>query len=181
MTTEVVRMEEEADRIYWLIVRQLLLAQRGEAKIGVERPGQIVGDRVIAQSIEEIADYAEDIAIEVSQIVNKDYSKWSKILEDLSQMNDLVQIILDKTMESLFRTDVKLANDVIETTKIAFEKERSLATEIVTKVNEVDVATSLRSVVWSLKQISRSAKVFSEIVINRSLATPSETCKIEGI
>ena len=32
LTKEVLRMEEEADRIYWLIIRQLILTQRGAEK-----------------------------------------------------------------------------------------------------------------------------------------------------
>jgi phosphate uptake regulator len=51
LAAEVTQMEEESDRIYWLIVRQLLLAIRDRStasKMGINSPLHIVGDRVVA-------------------------------------------------------------------------------------------------------------------------------------
>src|SRR2546428_101910 len=46
---EVARMEIEVDRLYWLVVRQLLLAASNRsvaAKIGVTEPRHLLGDRL---------------------------------------------------------------------------------------------------------------------------------------
>ena len=175
LTKEVLRMEEEADRIYWLILRQLILTQRD-----IEKPRRdIVGNRVIAKHIEAIADYAQNIASGVMQIKDTNYSSYSEVLEELSKLNEMVQAISNKTAEALIKRNIKLANDVIETTKLVVEKERILTGDIITKVTDVNIATTLRSIIWSLRQISRYSKEIAEITINRSLATPNELCEIE--
>jgi len=71
---EVAHMEEESDRIYWLIVRQLLLAIRDRSvgsEIGIESPIHIPGNRVVAKTLEEMADSAESIANEVLVLKDK--------------------------------------------------------------------------------------------------------------
>ncbi len=179
LTNEVIRMEEEANRIYWLIIRQLLLAQRGEAKIGLESPGMIVGDRVIAKTVETIADYSENMAREISKILDNDCSLYADVLEEIHQLFEVVQTISDKTIEALFRFNVKLANDVIETANLIREKERDLVDKIESNVSEVCIATPLRSMCWSLREISRCSEEIAEISINRSISRPNEFCDIE--
>ena len=54
---EIRRIQEEVDELYWLIVRQLLVAlsdREISSKIGLESPLHTSGDRVSAKTIEEI-------------------------------------------------------------------------------------------------------------------------------
>ena len=113
------------------------------------------------------------------QIKDTNYSSYSEVMEELAKLNEMVQAISNKTAEALIKRNIKLANDVIETAKLVVEKERTLTGDIVTKVPDVNIATTLRSIIWSLRQISRYSKEIAEITINRSLATPNELCTIE--
>src|SRR3989475_11917366 len=64
LAEEVLHMEEEADRIYWMIIRQLLVAvlDRGVAKeVGIDGPMHVVGKRVIAKRLEQMGDLASHI------------------------------------------------------------------------------------------------------------------------
>ena len=59
LAEEVLHMEEEGDRIYWMIIRQLLLAvtdRRVAKEVGIEGPLHVVGNRIIAKSLEQMAD-----------------------------------------------------------------------------------------------------------------------------
>ena len=84
---EVPRMEEESDRIYWFIVRQLLLAIRDRStssKIGIESPLHIVGNKVVAKTLEEMADSAENIANEVLALKDKEITRDTILTRSLS-------------------------------------------------------------------------------------------------
>src|SRR5208283_3254449 len=86
LASEVEHMEEESDRIYWLIVRQLLLAIRDRSvgtKVGIESPIHIPGNRVVAKTLEEMADSAENIAVEVIEL--KDKKIPASILNDIGK------------------------------------------------------------------------------------------------
>src|SRR5213594_1254068 len=66
---EVARMEVEVDRLYWLVVRQLLLAAQNRsvaAKIGVTEPRHLLGDRLAAATLENVGDLWEEMAAEIS-------------------------------------------------------------------------------------------------------------------
>src|SRR5919198_1119682 len=66
---EVGRMEVEVDRLYWLVVRQLLLGAQTRsiaARIGVTEPRHLLGDRVVSVSLENLGDLWEELAAEIA-------------------------------------------------------------------------------------------------------------------
>jgi len=174
-------METEADRIYWLVVRQLLLAIRDRSvgsKIGIESPTHVAGNRIVVKTLEEMADSAENIAKEV--LAMKDLSVASEsIIEGISKYSAMVQSTSEKMMKSLLTLDVKLANDAIASTEAAIREQRKLTERILTSVKEVSVAVSLRTIVWNLAEMAKYAKIIGEIAINRALEAPSEICRLE--
>src|SRR3989454_4882652 len=67
LADEVLHMEEEADRIYWMIIRQLLLAvldRRGGEGGGIDGAKHVVGERGIAQRLEKIGGLAPPLGHE---------------------------------------------------------------------------------------------------------------------
>src|SRR3989442_12571377 len=65
LAEEVLHMEEEADRIYWMIIRQLLLAvtdRRGGKEVGVKGPMHVVGNRIIAKRLEQMGGLGAHVA-----------------------------------------------------------------------------------------------------------------------
>src|SRR3989449_433016 len=66
---EVARMELEVDRLYWLVVRQLLLAAQNRTisgRIGVTEPRHLLGDRVVTVGLENVGDLWEELAAGVA-------------------------------------------------------------------------------------------------------------------
>ncbi|MFQ5712008.1 MAG: PhoU domain-containing protein [Candidatus Geothermarchaeales archaeon] len=183
---EVSHMEDEVDRLYWLIVRQLLLSQRNReiAKaVGIESQLHIVGNRTIAKSLEEMGDRAEEIAGELLRWDKKDLLQNRDVLTDLKAMTDRVKKILDDSMRALFTLDLKLANNVIqEVGEIRFEV-KSLDREIFKRISEALPASILKTVLSNLVQFAEHLDTIAEITINRALEAPSEICewKEQGI
>lgn len=183
LAKEVIRMEEEANRIYWLIIRQLILAMEDlniSKKIGLAFPRNI-GNRVIAKCLEEMADYAENIAVETLQIGIWDWSQNKRITNDLSRFHKLVGEISSKAMTALFKGDVRMANETIEMAKKAELEERRLLEHILIDVQYVNIAVGLRSIAWNLRQIAVYSGMIGEITINTAITEPSDLIKFEKI
>jgi len=177
LAAEVQHMEEESDRIYWLIVRQLLLAIRDRSvgiKIGIESPIHIPGNRVVAKTLEEMADSAENIAKEVIALKDKELS--SPILNEIAKFANEVTKISEQTMKALLTSDIRLSNDTIEKVESAEGEERKLTQKVLTSIKDVSSAVSLRTIVLNLGQINKYCRIIGEVTINRVLETPTEIC-----
>ncbi len=175
---EVTHMEEESDRIYWLILRQLLLAIRDRrvgTKIGIESPVHIAGNRVVAKTLEEMADSAENIATEVIALKGKEIGS-EAVLNDIAKFCTMVVKISDHSIKALLTGDIRLANESVEMVEGSENDERKLTQKILTYVKDPGVAASLRIVVWNLAQISKYCRMIGEVTINRIMEKPSEIC-----
>ncbi len=178
LASEVMHMEEESDRIYWLIVRQLLLAIRDRSvgtRIGMESPLHILGNRVVAKTLEEMADSAENIANEVIALKDKEIS--GTVLNDIARFANEVAIISEQSMKALLTSDIHLSNDAVERVQNAENEERNLTQKMLTHVEDVTSAVSLRTIILNLGQISKYCRMIGEITINRIMEKPSEICK----
>jgi len=181
---EVLQMENEADRIYWLIVRQLILATTKLAAardIGVFNPQHALGNRIVAKYLECVADCAESEAKEVIAIKDEDYEKHGPVLEEISEMNKAVRSISDNTMKAFAKLDVGLANKSIEDGARAQARNRKVSEKIVDDVSSRNVALAFRSIAWNLTETARYCQMIAEVTINRYLEEPSELCSFKKL
>lgn len=183
LANEALRIESEVDELYWLIVRQLLLALRHReigATIGIDSPLHAVGDRVASKTLEEIGDFIENLANEVMRLKEFEIEVDDRMMKRLSKLGDLVQTVFEETVKSLFTRDIRLASKALETAKQAAEEERELTSQIMEGSSDAKVAASLRSIIWSLGQIARYCDIIGEITVNRFLRQSSNILTIEG-
>ena len=179
LASEVTHMEEESDRIYWLIVRQLLLAIRDRSvgtKIGIESPVHIAGNRVVAKTLEEMADCAENIANEVLSLKDREINS-EAVLNDIARFGAETTRISEQTVKALLTGDIALANDSVEMVESAESEERKLTQKVLAHVKDPTMAASLRIVVWNLAQITKYCRMIGEVTINRILEKPSPICE----
>ena len=176
---EVPHMEEESDRIYWLIVRQLLvvIGDRSTAsKMGLESPMHIVGNRLVAKTLEEMADAAENIANEVLAL--KDQEAVSEtILNDLARFSTQVTTLSEHIFKAFLIGDIKLANEAMEMVETTERDERRLTQKVLTHVKDASVAASLRIIFRNLGQIAKYCTIIGEVTINRIMEKPSDICE----
>jgi len=176
---EVSHMEEESDRIYLLIVRQLLLAIRDRStasKICIESPLHILGNRVVAKTLEEMADCAANIANEILALEDMEIAS-ENILKDISKFACQVNQISKQSIKALFNGEIKRANEAVEMVLSAENDERGLTQKVLTHVKDVSPAANLRIIIRNLGQISKYCKIISEVTINRIMEKPSEICE----
>jgi phosphate uptake regulator len=181
---EVLQMENEADRIYWLIVRQLILATTrltAARDIGVFNPQHALGNRIVSKYLECIADCAENMAKEVIGIKDEDYERHRSVLDEIAEMNDAVRLISENTMKAFVKLDAGLANKSIEDGIRAQSRDRKISEKIVDDISNRNVALALRSITWNLTETARYCQMIAEVTINRYLEEPSELCDFKKV
>ncbi len=184
MADEVLHMEEEADRIYWMIIRQLLLAvldRRVAKEVGIEGPMHVVGNRVIAKSLEQMADSASHVALEAQKLKGDGKNVDPKITKGLLELSDKVRSLIEDSFNALMKGDVKKSNECIERVEACETLERSLTADLMKSVKDVNLAVGLRSIIWDVGQMARDSVSIAEVGINRKLETPSDFCQWEKV
>jgi phosphate uptake regulator len=184
MADEVLHMEEEADRIYWMIIRQLLLAvldRRVAKEVGIEGPMHVVGNRVIAKSLEQMADSAAHVALEAQKLKGEAKNVDPKITKGLLQLSDKVRSLIEDSFNALMKGDLKKSNECIERVEACETLERSLTADLMKSVKDVNLAVGLRAIIWDVGQMARDSVSIAEVGINRKLETPSDFCQWEKV
>jgi len=179
---EVIKREDEADRMYWLIVRLLHLVQEDASildELGLDEPTLVLGYRIIAKYFETIADCSRNMARNVIEI-DKCKDKIKKpVIKIISEMGDLSLNMCQKSMECFFSGDIRCVNRVIQARADVDVKESKLM-EIIELGNfDVFLATHLRCFSWNLRRIAEHGASIAHIVINRSLKKSSKICKVD--
>ena len=182
LADEVLHMEEEADRIYWMIIRQLLLAvldRRVAKEVGIEGAMHVVGNRVIAKSLEQMADLASHVALEALKLKGEAKNADGRLTKGLLELSDKVRSLIEDSFNALMKGDLKKSNEVIERVAACEALERSLTEVVMRSVKEVNVAVGLRSIIWDVGQMAQDAEAIAEVAINRKLESPSDFCQWE--
>ncbi|MDD2778168.1 MAG: phosphate uptake regulator PhoU [Methanocellales archaeon] len=171
LARDVIQRDDEVDRFYLLIVRQLKAALRDPElakKIGIRGPRDCMGYRLIIKSMERIADHAEKIARDAIQIGYLN----PEIYTEISGVSELAQNVFDISLESLSKRDLKTANRAIAESK----ETANLATMISNRIFKTSLSITeqicLSSVLESLRRMAEYGEGIAEIVINMVVKEP---------
>jgi len=156
---EIVQRDEEVDRLFFLIVRELRSAvqypRMGEMmKI---TPVEALDYRLAAQYIERIADLAVDIARRAEEPLDK------KLVKKLQLIGDKVKEMLADSVNNLFKFDSKKVIKVIESERWLILETAKLRQDIITSPNG-QPQTQLY-VVDSLLRMGEAAKDITDLAL----------------
>lgn len=178
---QVLDMDVEADKVYFLVTRQLLQAveDKGLAqKVGLDDARNIIGDRLVAKALEEVGDYAQVIARSAMKIIDLRYFN-AEVNAGIYEMNERARKIGALAVRALFRHDVESANDAIIEYGYLVEEEEKIDAKLDKRlIPAIAVATRIKSVTQSIKQIGRYYTIASEAMINRAVESSTEIAEI---
>jgi phosphate uptake regulator len=180
LALEVLELENEADRLYWLILRQIFRALSKiplSRHVGIESATHAVGYRAVSKYLEEIADCSEAIANQVLSMADEKHDQYSTVIDEVCKFAAETLGVSKEAMDSFTTLDAPLANSIVERSKRLEVNEKTLTELVVTSVQDRKMALALRAIVWNLAQISRSSQMVSEIALNRYLETNSDICQ----
>jgi phosphate uptake regulator len=165
LAQDMIGLDDEVDRFSLYIIRQLKAAVQSEKvlkNIGLSTPRDCLGYRIIAKSVERIADHAVKIAENSLSLDNKidDF-----VFERVSEMSLFARSVFDDSIKSLFKKDYFLADSVVMKAKTITSIESEAIKAIVKKVEAVEMA-SIRLIMESIRRTGEYASDIAEIVLN---------------
>jgi phosphate uptake regulator len=175
---EVARVQEEIDELYWLILRQLLVAlNRRElaSEIGIESPLHASGDRVSAKTLDEIGSIIQDVAEELVRLKGLGTKMDPKVEASVRGLAAKAGEAFRTTVESLLTPDIKLIGKSLALVEESLRLEREVTHEIL-ESGEFGYA---RVLVSYFGQLARYCNIIIEIASHRLLRKTSRVATIQ--
>ncbi len=175
---QVARVRDEVDDLYWLILRQLLVAlNRRElaSEIGIESPLHASGDRVSAKTLEEIGGIVQDIAEELVRLRGQGVKMDPRVAASLKRLAGKAGEAFNTTVESLLTPDVKLIGKSLALVEETMRLEKEVTDELLAS-GEFGNA---RVLVSYFGQVARYCNIIIEIASHRLLRKTSRVASVQ--
>ena len=175
---EVARVKQEVDELYWLILRQLLVAlNRRElaSEIGIESPLHASGDRVSAKTMDEIGGIIQDMAEELARLRGLGTKMDPKVTASIRRLATKAGEAFNTTVESLLAPDIKLIGRSLALVEETMKLEKEVTDELLGS-GESGYA---RVLVSYFGQLARYCNIIIEISSHRLLRKTSRVATIQ--
>ncbi len=175
---DVKKVQDEVDELYWLIVRQLLVAlNRRElaAEIGIESPLHASGDRVSAKALDEIGGMILDVAEELARLKSKGTNMDPGVVGRIRGLAMKAGEAFNVTVESLLTPDIRL----LERSAALVEETLRMEKEITHEMLEAGEYGYARVLVSHFAQLARYCNIMIEIASHRLLRKSSRLATVQ--
>lgn len=164
MAEEVVSRDDEVDRLHWFVEKQHAMMRRNISFAAKMKSTWLESDSMLftSKALERIADHAARIAHSVDLLGDSRID--SDTMKTLELLGTEAVLILDSSVEALFRRDSSLANDCIERTTGLREKADDFLDETMKRRGKV--AVGLAFVIESIERTGGYSSDIAEIAIN---------------
>src|SRR5216684_3049299 len=166
LAEEVIRRDEEVDRFYLFIIRQLTMAVLNRSlilEIGLADPRDCLVYRVVSKSLERIADHATVIAKMSASIENP---LPPRLVDEISKASDITINVLEDALKALAKSDGTLANNsIVSAEGVEREAENVMDKLFTFKLSQKSIL-AVRLALESLKRISEYSEDVAEMAIN---------------
>jgi phosphate uptake regulator len=177
LASEVIDRDDEVDRFYFFIVRQLKMAVQNRAlseEVGLSNPRDCLGYRLVVKSVERVADHAARIA---RLALGLEGRLSLEALSRASKVSELAGRAYLRAMKALEDLDVEEAHHCMSLSAEAVRAGRSAVEELISLSLDARSAVSLSLALDSLRRVAEYGADIAEVVINLAVATPTATAK----
>ncbi|MCL4355213.1 MAG: phosphate uptake regulator PhoU [Nitrososphaerota archaeon] len=175
---EVSRVQEEIDELYWLILRQLLVAlSRRElaSEIGIESPLHASGDRVSAKALDEIGGIIQDAAEELVRLRGVRSRVDPRVTASIQKLAAKTREAFNTTVESLLTPDIKLIGKSMALVEETTQLEKQVMDEMLSTAR----SGYSRVLVSYFGQLARYCNIIIEISSHRLLRKTSRVATVQ--
>jgi phosphate uptake regulator len=167
LAKDVIATDHDVNRFHLYIIRQLKMAIQNPriiTEIGLKKPKDCLGYRLITKMVERTADHATNIAKNVLLLKEQ---RSDEFLDAIQKMNEVALSSFETSIEALFRRDFELADSVIaKANKITSLEKKALLSSKETNLEE---AANIRLVIESVRRIAEYSMDIAEIVLNMTV------------
>jgi len=171
LATEVVERDDEVDRFYHFLLRQLNIAVRDRSviqEIGLTSTRDCLGYRLVVKSVERVADHAAGIAVQAEELQNLPEPAVKRITE----LTALARKVFDSSISALLRLDGKTAEDAIAKAKDVVQIEGKLSSEVLVPRMSGSQVASLKLMLESIRRTAEYGADIAEVAIDLTVVEP---------
>ena len=165
-------IEDEIDRFYLLMVRQLLLSSDSPQiarSIDVESHHYQIGYRLVAKILEVIGDLVHGIGREIGANLAGLRRLPKPIRQELVGLLGRLEGLLTRTMDAFARLSAIDANATLNEIDKRVAKDTALGDLLARRISDRKVAVSAQRVVSNLVMLMEMLVIINEVTINRSV------------
>ena len=173
LALEVMDRDDEVDRFYHFITRQLNLAVHNRMmiqEIGLSTAQDCLNYRLIVKSVERIADHAAQIA--GSEILLDGRKVPPSLAEHIAKLSRLSNEVYESSLRAVHAGSARIANETILRLKQVLREEEGATEELISSRVDNKTVISLRLALESLRRIAEYSVDICEIVLNMSVGSP---------
>ena len=171
LATEVIERDDEVDRFYHFLLRQLNIAVRDRSviqEIGLTSTRDCLGYRLVVKSVERVADHAAGIALQAEELQNLPEAAVKRV----SEMTAIARKVFDSSISALLRLDGKIAEEAIAKTKDVVQLEGKLTSEVLApRMSGSQVAAS-KLMLEGIRRTAEYGSDIAEVAIDLTVAEP---------
>lgn len=171
MAEEVIDRDDEVDRFYHFLLRQLNIAVRDRSviqEIGLTSTRDCLGYRLVVKSVERVADHAAGIASQAENLLTLPETAVKKI----SDMAALSKKVFDGSIAALIRLDGRVAEEAIGRTRDVAQMEGRLSGEILAPRMSANQVASTKLMLESIRRVAEYGSDIAEVAIDLTVAEP---------
>jgi len=172
LAVEIVERDDEVDRLYFFVVRQLKAAVYNRIlieEVGLSNPRDCLGYRLIVKSIERSADHAARIA---SVIPTLPAQSNNKMMEKIVEMSSIAQEIHECSVKTLYKYDPNLINESMKKVEQIINLEDEITEQLLRLKIEARTMLGIRLILESIRRIAEYGTDIAEISINLAVKRP---------
>jgi phosphate uptake regulator len=116
LANDVIKREDEANNIYWLITRLLLSARKSSTlaeNIGLDEYFTTISSRLVSKNLERIADCSKGLAKIALNLYGMKETVDIHEINKLSSIHRMTKEVFKKAVESLFSREIITANEAL--------------------------------------------------------------------
>ncbi len=174
LAEDVIERDNEIDRFYLLIVRQLKAAMSDPDlanKIGLSRQRDSLGYRIIVKSMERIGDHVENIA-KNSMLMT--LPEGIKSVDSIKEVGISAKNLFIKTLAFLSDIDIEKANEAIRDANMLTDEVEEINERILAEEWSVTDKIHALSILVSLGRIAKYCEDIAEVTINMGVWVAGE-------
>jgi phosphate uptake regulator len=167
---ELVALEDEIDRFYLLMVRQLLLSSddfQVARDIGVESHHYQIGYRLLAKVLELTADLIAGVGKELGENLGGFRKLRKSARDELTGLLGRVDRYLERSMDAFSRLSSVDANETLNEIDRSLASDGALGDSLARHVSDRRVAVAAQRVVSNLVMATEMLVIVNETTINR--------------
>ncbi len=173
----------ECDKIYWLIIRQLLTAvtDKGVSEsLGVRSYLWLVGNRAVVRILKTLIRHNESICKGVMKIIEHGIKPDKETFSQVIELGRYVLQTQTETIDALLVRDIEKANSIIDQIIEKVEEINDISFKVASVVSDDIVKTALLNIIAELKCSLLDMKAIAEIAINRGTEESGSYITIES-